>query len=88
MATHQIVGIRKPNRNSQHEHITHVCYGGYSWTREYVIGRIEAGDSYYVMQGGARSEVGVVYPADGRRPFLRTHADGYYNDNLLALPEC
>ncbi|WP_404562598.1 DUF3892 domain-containing protein [Bradyrhizobium elkanii] len=20
--------------------------------------------------------------------YVRTHADGYYNDNLLALPEC
>ena len=89
MASHQITGVRKPDRNSLHEHITHVCYGGYRWTREYVIGLIEAGtDSFYILNGGKRSEVGVVHPNNGRKPFLRSYADGYHNDNLLALPEC
>lgn len=89
MASHRITGIRKPDQNSKHEQITHVCYDGYSWTREYVIGLIEAKtDSFYISQGGHRSEVDVVYPTDGRKPFLRSHADGYWNDNLLALPEC
>jgi hypothetical protein len=35
-----------------------------------------------------RAEVGVVRPTDGRAPFLRTHADGYWNDNLLSLMQC
>ncbi|WP_375166828.1 DUF3892 domain-containing protein [Bradyrhizobium sp. CCGB20] len=36
--------------------------------------------------GGKRAEVGVVDGSNGK--YVRTHADGYYNDNLLALPEC
>lgn len=31
------------------------------------------------------AEVGVVHPAYGD-PYLRTHADGRWTDNLLALP--
>jgi hypothetical protein len=34
-----------------------------------------------------RVDIAVVREA-GRRPFLRTHADGQWNDNLLAQPEC
>ena len=34
------------------------------------------------------SEIGVVKPTDGRDPYLRTYADGDWNNNLLALPEC
>ena len=89
MAIHQITHIRKPNRDSTHEHITHVAYSGLVYTREHVIGLIEKKtDSFYVINGGNRSEVGVVYPDRPRLPFLRTHADGKWNDNLLALPGC
>lgn len=36
--------------------------------------------------GGTRANVGVV---DGPRgPYVRTYADGKWNDNLLALVEC
>lgn len=89
MATHQVTHIRKPDRDNNHEHITHVKYDGLIYKREYVIGLIEnKTDSFYVIQGGNRSEVGVVHPDYPRSPFLRTHADGKWNDNLLALPEC
>jgi len=36
---------------------------------------------------GKRSNVGVVYPAE-RAPFVQTHADGDWNDNLLSLNQC
>ncbi len=89
MTSHRITHKRKPDSQNIHEHITHVAYDGYIYPREVVIKLIAAGtDSFYVLTGSNRSEVGVVYPTDGRYPFLRTHADGYYNDNLLALPEC
>jgi hypothetical protein len=29
----------------------------------------------------------VVHPA-GRAPYVRTHADGDWNDNLLSLNQC
>lgn len=46
-------------------------------------------NTFFVLDSktGKRSEVGVVYP-NGRAPYLRTHADGYWNDNLLALGQC
>lgn len=89
MAAHQITAIRKPNRLSSHEHITHVKYDGSVHTRESVIRLIEARtDTFYVSQGGNYSDVGVVYPASPRLPYLRTYADSTWNDNLLSLPEC
>ena len=36
---------------------------------------------------GERSDVGVVRPT-GRAPYVRTHADGDLNDNLLSLNQC
>lgn len=90
MADCRITHIRKPNRNSTHEHITHVGNpsANWVWKREDVIASIDAKtNTFYVHEGGNRSEVGVVRPTDGRDPFLRTYADGQWNDNLLSLPE-
>lgn len=39
----------------------------------------------YVGSGAHRTEVGVVRPNDGQ-PYLRTYADGQWNNNLLSLP--
>ncbi len=36
--------------------------------------------------GGVRADVGVVDGPHGK--YVRTYADGKWNDNLLALPEC
>lgn len=89
MTSHRITHIRKPDRDSTHEHITHVAYDGYVHTREEVIRLIEAKTaSFYVLENHNRSEVGVVHPDRPRLPFLRTHADGKWNDNLLSLPPC
>lgn len=91
MADCRITHIRKKDRMSAHEHITHVgnLDSPWIWTREAVIASINAKtNSFYVQEKGKRSEVGVVNPGNGRSPYLRTHADGYWNDNLLSLPEC
>jgi len=92
MADVQIRNIRKIDRMSSHEHITHagnIRTSNWIWTREDIIRNIEQGiDTFYVQENIHRSEVGVIYPNDGRAPFLRTHADGYWNDNLLSLPNC
>jgi hypothetical protein len=34
---------------------------------------------------GKRATVGTVHP-QGRAPYLQTHADGEWNNNLLSLP--
>lgn len=90
MAAHEIVAIRKPNRDSSHEHITHVQYDGYIWPREHVIELIEKKtDTFYVKDRlGNVVYVGVVHPDYPRDPYIRTYADGKWTDNLLALPPC
>lgn len=89
MASHQITHIRKPNRDSTHEHITHVGYDGYVHTREEVIRLIEnKTDSFYVSVGGVTVWVEVVYPGGGRSPYIRTKPDYTGKDNLLSLPSC
>ena len=91
MADVRVTCINKPDRNSSHEHITHLGNPPtWRWTRESVIASIDAGtNTFYVEdpRNGKRSEVGVVRPA-GRAAYLRTHADGDWNDNLLSLNEC
>jgi hypothetical protein len=46
-------------------------------------------NTFFVIDpnNGKRSEVGVVRPA-GRAPYVKTHADGDWNDNLLSLNQC
>jgi hypothetical protein len=93
MADCRISCVRKPNRNSPHEHITHVGNpsANWMWPREDVIRSIEQKtNTFFVLDPttGNRSEVGVVYPQDGRSPFLKTYADGEWDNNLLSFPEC
>lgn len=84
--------ITKPDRESRHEHITHIGNNANKWrlTREAVIQRIDSKlEAYYTVDGttGKKVYIGVVREA-GKAPYLRSHADGKWNDNLLALPEC
>jgi hypothetical protein len=87
----RITCIVKPDPLSPHEHITHVGNPPqWIWPREQVIASIEARtNTFYVLDSrtGKRADVGVVREA-GKQPFLRTHADGYWNDNLLSLAQC
>jgi hypothetical protein len=92
MSDCRITCVTKPDRFSRHEHITHVGNPSVGWkiTREQAIANIESKlDTFYVQdeKTGKRSEVGVRRE-DGKVPYLRTYADGYYNDNLLSLDEC
>lgn len=88
MADIQISCITKPDRNSKYEGITHVGDGTNKWTRATVVARIEAKENtYFTRVGGKRADIGVVKPTSGDK-YLRTYADGQWNDNLLALAEC
>lgn len=70
-----------------HEGITHLGGPQWKWTRQEVITSIEnRSNSFYTSVGGTRADIGVVNGPNGK--YVRTHADGKYNDNLLALPEC
>jgi hypothetical protein len=89
MADVQLTCIRKPHPQSAHEHITHVGRNGEIWTREQVIAWIDRNEhTFYTLDAhGRRANVGVVRMA-GKHPFLQTHADGHWNNNLLSLPQC
>lgn len=87
MADCQVTCINKTPRNSTHEGITHLGGVGWKWTRAAVIDSIEAKtNNFYTRVNGVRAEVGVVNGPNGK--YVRTYADGTWNDNLLALPEC
>lgn len=89
MSAHQITAIRKPNRYSTHEHITHVRYDGFVHTREEVIRLITLGlGQFYTLVNGAMAWVKVVRPSFPRQPFIQTIPDRTGRDNLLSLPEC
>jgi hypothetical protein len=87
MADVQVTCINKQNRNSSYEGITHLGGAGWRWTRDQVITSIEAKtNTFFTKVANNRSDIGVVNGANGK--YLRTYADGNWNDNLLALPEC
>jgi len=88
--------IRKPHRDSPHEHITHIGNNGvgvsaWTMTREAAIARIDAGnEAFYTIDKTTKQKVyiGVVRGDGNKAPYLKTHADGKWNDNLLAQDEC
>ena len=43
-------------------------------------------NTFYTLVNGKRANVGVVNGPNGK--YVQTHADGQWNNNLLALPEC
>lgn len=87
MADVQVKCINKQPRNDANEGITHLGGEGWKWTRAEVVRSIEAGtNSFFTRVNGKRADVAVVQGPNGK--YVRTHADGYWNDNLLALVEC
>ena len=90
MATVLVTCINKLPRNNPFEGITHLGGsggGGWKWPRQQVIDSINSGtNSFYTFVDGKRADIAVINGANGS--YLRTHADGTWNDNLLALPEC
>jgi hypothetical protein len=90
MADVVVTCISKQPRNDPHEGITHLGGpggGGWKWTRQQVVDSINAkSNTFYTQVGGKRAYIGVVQGPNG--PYVRTYADGVWNDNLLALPEC
>jgi Protein of unknown function (DUF3892) len=87
MADVQITCINKHPRNNTHEGITHLGGATWKWTRQQVIDSIKGGsNTFFTLVGGKRADVAVVNGPSSED--VRTHADGYWNDNLLALNEC
>lgn len=78
-----------PPDSQQHEHITDVRWveAGTAKTnamsKQQAVNWLNEGNKAWVRGTPKDSEVLVV---DGNPPYLRTAADGYYNNNLLSLP--
>jgi hypothetical protein len=93
MADVQVTCITKPHPQSEHERITHLGNpaANWKWTLEQVVASIDAGTNTFFVKdpfNGKRSEVGVRRPGGLRAPFVQTHADGDWNNNLLSLNQC
>lgn len=87
MAQVRVTCINKQPRNDPYEGITHLGGAGWKWSRDDVIASIRAGtNTFYTLVGVNRGDIGIVEGPNG--PYLRTYADGLWNDNLLSLPEC
>lgn len=94
MADYRIDCVNKPNRNSAHEHITHVGGPNPSGVGRWkdpvaAVARLIEQNThrFYTSEGGATAFVGVRTSAAGNK-YLQTYADGVWKDNLLALKEC
>lgn len=92
MADCRITCIKKSAPTGGHAHITHAgnTASPWMWDVAKIIKSIDDGsNTFYVKDDktGKRANVGVVREA-GKAPYIRTHADGYYNDNLLSLNFC
>ena len=87
MAEVQVTCINKQPRDDPHQGITHLGGASWKWTRMQVIASIEGkANAFYTLNDGRRADVGVVNAPTGK--YVRTHRDGQWTNNLLALPEC
>lgn len=87
MADVEVTCINKTPRNNTNEGITHLGGSGWKWTRAQVITSIEARThTFYTRGPEGRADIGVVNGPNGK--YVRTYANGAWNDNLLSLPEC
>jgi hypothetical protein len=79
MARVRITCITKSLPNGGHEHITYAGNSSGTWPVDLIINNIDRGiDTFFVQDDrtGKVAEVGVVREA-GKRPYIRTYADGY-----------
>lgn len=87
MADRQVTCIIKPDRDSTHEHITHLGGYGWCWPVERVMNALYSGtDTFYTWDGRKRAEV-KIRVRNGRR-FVQTQTDGDWSNNLLSQETC
>ena len=83
----QVTCITKREHHNPHERILGI--GGTGWWRaeDDAIHDVERDSmSYYVSVGGRK--VWVIVATHNGRKYLKTEADGYEPNNLLALRDC
>jgi len=78
---------KRPSHYNPHERIQYIGGSGWKHSENDAIRWIKSGqESYYVSVSGRPTDV-IVASHEGRE-YLKTTADGYAPNNLLALPEC
>lgn len=93
MNSFQVTCVSKSLPQGGHEHITEIggpAGGGWRLAKDTAIYQIEnkIAEFYTVDYAtNRRAYVGVVREP-GKAPYLRTQADGKWNDNLLAQTSC
>jgi hypothetical protein len=88
MSRRQVTCITKRGSHyDAHERISAI--GGSKWkmSENDAIKAIEEGKEEFYVSAGGRT-VDVVVAKHGQRKYLKTTADDYSPDNLLALDEC
>jgi hypothetical protein len=88
----EITAIRQES-GKEHEHITDVQWRNTATsatgqsTRQTIVDWLNESkaNQAVVANGSQWVYVGVVQPENGP-PYIRTHADGEWSDNLIALP--
>ena len=84
--------VTKTKVASGRETVTQIGNHIHRWTlsHEIAIQRIQAKvEAYYTLDRKTRRRsVVAVVREPGRAPYLGTHVDGVWNDDLLALGEC
>lgn len=78
---------KRPSHYDPHERIQALGGSGWYKSEDDVIHEIESGTNSYFVSVNNRSVAVVVATHSGRK-YLKTQADGYSPDNLLALDEC
>ena len=78
---------KRGSHYNPHERISHIGGSGWKHTEDQALRNIEFGTESYCVSRGGRTVLVVVDTRNGRK-YLKTEADGYSPDNLLALPEC
>lgn len=77
--------IQMSDTGRSYEHIIRAGNSQGWWTVQQIIAWTEAKQFlFYTLVGGRKAYVGVVREV-GQAPYIRTYADGQWNNNLLAL---
>ncbi|MBN9389686.1 MAG: DUF3892 domain-containing protein [Chloroflexi bacterium] len=87
MARYQVTCVT--TRDNTHEGITFLAGPNFQGTKQQVINSINNGNVFYVIDRyNSRESIVEIVKDSVRGDYLRTSADGFYNNNLLSLPSC
>jgi hypothetical protein len=86
MGTYRIHCIKKSPRDDTHHGIVAYGVNEQRYSRDQMVSFIKSGEQFFTENGGVTAWVGLNGPPG--REWLQTYADGLWNNNLLALPEC